>query len=120
MKAGAPPLEIGMVDVRDVAEAHMRAGFVAAARWPLHRHPQARSPSCEIGQALRAHFGDRWPFPTRKLPKWLLWVFGPMISKSLSRQMIADEHGTTLGAPTLRNQERELGPDLSSGQHGGG
>ena len=32
MKAGAPPFEIGMVDVRDVAEAHIRAAYISGGR----------------------------------------------------------------------------------------
>ena len=32
LKAGAPPVSFGMVDVRDVAEAHVRAAFIKNAK----------------------------------------------------------------------------------------
>ena len=31
MKSGAPPFEVGMVDVRDVADAHIRAAYISKA-----------------------------------------------------------------------------------------
>ena len=92
LKAGAPPFEIGMVDVRDVAEAHVRAGFVEAAHG---RHiVSAETVSLlQLGQILRGHFGGAWPFPTREMPKWLLWLVGPMIDKSITRDFVSRNMG---------------------------
>lgn len=107
LKAGAPPMEIGMVDVRDVAEAHLRAGFLADAKGRHIASAQTVS-FLELGQMLRRHFGDKWPFPTRELPKWLLWLIGPMVSKQLSRQMISDNMGYPWQADNSKSK-RELG-----------
>ncbi len=107
LKAGAPPLEIGMVDVRDVAEAHMRAGFVEAAQGRHITSAQTVS-FLQIGQILRAHFGDKWPFPTRELPKWLLWLVGPIINKSLTRDFVSSNMGLPWRADNSKSR-RELG-----------
>ena len=61
---GAPELEFAIVDVRDVAEAHIRAGM-----WPHAngRHilvAESRT-LMEIGAVLRSRFGDGFPFPQR-------------------------------------------------------
>ncbi|WP_417424910.1 NAD-dependent epimerase/dehydratase family protein [Hoeflea sp.] len=107
LKAGAPPLEIGMVDVRDVAEAHMRAGFVDQAEGRFITSAETVS-FLGFGEMLRAHFGPQWPFPKRELPKWLLWLVGPFISKSLSRGMIARNMGNPWKADNSKSR-RELG-----------
>jgi len=107
LKAGAPPLEIGMVDVRDVAEAHMRAGFVKGAQGRYITSEDTVS-FLQSGQILRGHFGDSWPFPTRELPKWLLWLVGPMISKSITRDFVSKNMGHPWRADHSKS-ERELG-----------
>jgi nucleoside-diphosphate-sugar epimerase len=80
LKAGAPKLGLGLVDVRDVAEAHFRAGFMPSA--------QGRYITCahntnllELGLALQPKFGDDYPTPKRALPKWLLMIVGPLTNK---------------------------------------
>ena len=87
MKMGAPKMGIGLVDVRDVAEAHFRAGFMPEA--------QGRYITCahntnflELGLALRPKYGDQYPLPKRALPKWLLLLVGPMVNPLLSRSFI--------------------------------
>ncbi|MDF1610063.1 NAD-dependent epimerase/dehydratase family protein [Hoeflea sp. YIM 152468] len=107
LKAGAPPLEIGMVDVRDVAEAHMRAGFVTAAHGRYITSADTVS-FLRLGQMLRGHFGDRWPFPTRELPKWLLWLVGPLIDKTLTREFVSRNMGHRWRADNAKAR-RELG-----------
>jgi len=107
MAAGAPRWAFGLVDVRDVAEAHLRAGFLADAKGRHIASAQTVS-FLELGQMLRQHFGDKWPFPTRELPKWLLWLIGPMVSKQLSRQMISDNMGYPWRADNSKSK-RELG-----------
>lgn len=107
MKTGAPPLEIGMVDVRDVAEAHMRAAFVPGAEG-RHITSEGAHSLLELGQMLRARFGNAYPFPKGELPKWLLWLVGPMIDKNLSRGMVARNMGYEWRADNSKSK-RELG-----------
>jgi nucleoside-diphosphate-sugar epimerase len=92
MKSGVPKWELGGVDVRDVAEAHLRAAFIPGAEG---RHIiSARTLSfLEVGQILAGQFGDDWPFPKRLMPKWLIWLVGPMANKAFTRKVIARNVG---------------------------
>ena len=88
MKTGVPNFGIGAVDVRDVAEAHMRAGVDPAAkgRYIVSGHDSSFS---EFAEILRDSFGDEYPIPKRTIPKWLVWLVAPLVEKSLTRRMVA-------------------------------
>lgn len=87
MKAGVPPYEIGMVDVRDVAEAHLRAGFMPGAEG---RHLIFRDVKSfiDVSAVLHAQFESHRPFPRRVLPKWLLWLVGPRTDRAFTRHVV--------------------------------
>jgi nucleoside-diphosphate-sugar epimerase len=87
MKMGAPKMGIGMVDVRDVADAHFKAGHTpeAKGRYITSAH---NTNFLEMGQTLLPKYGDKYPLPKRALPKWLLLAVGPMVNKLFSRKMI--------------------------------
>ena len=59
---GAPALEYAIVDVRDVAEAHLRAGLLPEANG-RHVLVSETLRLIEMAEALRGHFGDRFPLP---------------------------------------------------------
>jgi nucleoside-diphosphate-sugar epimerase len=60
---GAPPVRTGCVDVRDVAEAHMRGAFIEAAEGRNIVFGEALSFS-DMGRILREEFGEEgWKFP---------------------------------------------------------
>lgn len=88
MKMGAPRWGMGFVDVRDVARAHVAAGFEpdAGGRHIVSGHD---SEFVELGRTLLEKYGDDYPIPTRALPKWLLWLVGPLMSDSMNRRSIA-------------------------------
>ena len=88
MKAGCPRYGIGAVDVREVAEAHFQAGFrpEANGRHILSGH---NTNLFEMAQTLQPRFGDRFPLPRRPMPKWLVWLVGPLVDKALTRSSIA-------------------------------
>ncbi|MEM8688822.1 MAG: NAD-dependent epimerase/dehydratase family protein [Pseudomonadota bacterium] len=92
MQAGVPAFEIGTVDVRDVAEAHLNAGFISSAAGRHIVSHQTKS-LLELGQDLRKAFGRGWPFPTRLLPKWLVWIAGPLANKAFTRRMVEENMG---------------------------
>lgn len=75
-KAGAPDLHFGVVDVREVARAHLLAGFLSEAEG-RHIVSASEHSILEMGAMLREAFGDRYPFPKRLLPNFLLYLFGP-------------------------------------------
>lgn len=92
MKTGAPRYCMGMVDVRDVAEAHFQAGFnpKAQGRYITSAHS---TDFFEMAQTLVAKYGASYPIPKRALPKWLIWLVGPLVNKSLTRDMISKNVG---------------------------
>ena len=92
MKSGMVDLSIGAVDVRDVAAAHIAAGFSAAAngRYIVSSYNTSFP---EFAQILKEQFGDAYPFPKSTLPKWMVWMIGPFLSKGTTRQFIARNIG---------------------------
>lgn len=80
MSMGAPGMHFGVVDVRDLAHAHVegavrddvegRHNLIAGHLWIL-----------EIANALRDKYGDR-KLPKRTVPKPLMYVVGPLLGFS--------------------------------------
>jgi dihydroflavonol-4-reductase len=107
LKTGVPRMGLGVVDVRDLAEAHYRAGFTpeAEGRYIVSGHD---SDLADLAIPLRREFGDRYPIPRRTMPKWLTWLVGPMIDKSLTRKMISRNIGLPFRADNSKGI-RELG-----------
>jgi len=87
MKMGAPKMGVGLVDVRDVAQAHYSAGFTPSAkgRYITSGH---NSSFLEMGTILLPKFGDQFPLPKKAVPKWLLMIVGPMTNKLFTRRFI--------------------------------
>lgn len=87
MKMGVPKMGIGLVDVRDVADAHFKAGFnpVAKGRYITSAH---NTNLLEMAQTLLPKYGDSYPLPKKALPKWLLILVGPLVNKAFSRKYI--------------------------------
>ncbi len=71
---GCPQIYFGVVDVRDVADLHLRAMTDPAARGERFIAVSGRSLSMlEIATTLRARLGDAArKVPTRQLPNWLV------------------------------------------------
>jgi nucleoside-diphosphate-sugar epimerase len=86
LKSGAPKMGIGMVDVRDVAEAHYQAGFNpnASGRYITSAH---NTNLFELANSLQDRFGN-YPIPKKVLPKWLLMIVGPFANKLFTRKYI--------------------------------
>lgn len=87
MKMGAPNIGVGLVDVRDVAKAHVLAGFTPSAkgRYITSGH---NTNFLEMGQALLPKYGSKFPIPTNAIPKWLLMIVGPMANKLFTRKTV--------------------------------
>ena len=77
-KTGVPELHNGMVDVRDVASAHIKAGYTPQASG-RHIVVSGEARLLDIAIILRKHFGDRYPFPRRQVPKFVFWLIAPMM-----------------------------------------
>lgn len=91
MKAGIPDIGVGVVDVRDVAEAHVRAAFEpkAQGRYIVSGHD---STLLLVARALLPRF-EAYPLPRRVLPKWLVWAVGPLADKNTTRRFVSRNVG---------------------------
>jgi dihydroflavonol-4-reductase len=77
-RTGVPDLWNGIVDVRDVASAHIKAGFTPKANG-RHIMVSGEAKLLDIANILRKYFGDAYPFPRRQVPKFLFWLIAPML-----------------------------------------
>ena len=75
---GAAQLEFAIVDVRDVAEGHLRAGLSPEAEGRYALVSETLS-LLEIAEVLRARFGDGFPFPRRTVSKRASVMYAPRI-----------------------------------------
>lgn len=85
-KTGVPDLEMGYVDVRDVAEAHMKAAFKeeATGRYILS---SGVTTFLTMAKTLDEAFPNQYALPKRIVPKPLIWLLAPMIG--LTRKYVA-------------------------------
>lgn len=104
MKAGVPNMGFGVVDVRDLAEAHLRAAFVPTAqgRHVISGHDTSFP---DMAQKLVPTYGSRYPIPKRTLPKWMVWLFGPMMNDALNRKVISLNVGYPWRADNTKSVE---------------
>lgn len=81
LKYGAPESGIGLVAVQDVANAHVQAALRpdASGRYIVSA---LNSSLLEIAELLRPTYGEDYPLPTVKTPKFLAWLFGPFVGAS--------------------------------------
>ena len=111
---GCPRISFGVVDVRDVADLHLRAMIHPAAAG--QRFIASAGPAMsflEVAQTLKAALGDRAAkVPTRRLPDWVVRL-GAAFSPSL-RQLVP-QLGQVRNASSAK-AERLLGWTPRSGE----
>ncbi len=85
-RTGAPRFGMGVVDVREVAKAHIAAAYLpnAEGRYITCGHA---SDLLALLQLLQDRFGADYPLPRRSIPKWLTWLIAPRLG--LSRKTVA-------------------------------
>lgn len=105
MRMGAPRLGLGVVDVRDLARAHIAAGFLpdAAGRHIVSGHDTT---TLAMGLVVLPRFGKTLPLPHRALPKWLVMLVAPAIG--VSRRYLANNVDHVFRADASKSV-RELG-----------
>ncbi|MCE0506471.1 NAD-dependent epimerase/dehydratase family protein [Roseivivax sp. GX 12232] len=101
-KQGAPRLGIGMVDVRDVADAHIAAGFLPEAQG-RHITSGHDTDLYAASQELVGEFGDRFPLPGSAAPKWLVWLIAP--KAGLERGYVARNVGVPFRADNSKSRQ---------------
>jgi dihydroflavonol-4-reductase len=104
MKIGAPDYGIGIVDVRDLADAHMAAAFNPDAKG-RHIISGHNTSFPKMGNILRGHFGDKYPFPRKTLQKITVWIFGPILDKTLTRKTVS----RNVGYPFRADNSKSVG-----------
>ncbi len=105
MLAGAPDMSVGVADVRDVAAAHMLAGFTPEA----HGRYIVNAGSVtflDIGKILRRKYGPLYAFPRTTAPKSVVRAVAPLIG--LTRDVVDLNVGYPLAFDNSRSRE-ELG-----------
>jgi nucleoside-diphosphate-sugar epimerase len=91
LQLGLPDIGIGVVDVRDLAEAHIKAAFLehASGRNIISGHNVSLP---RIAASLLPKFSS-YPIPKRILPKALVWLFAPLVDKTITRKFVSHNVG---------------------------
>lgn len=118
LKSGAPRIGLGTVDVRDLARAHIAAGFNvdAEGRHIISGH---ETNLLELAMTLLEKYGDDYPIPRKAMPKWLIWLVGPMVNKTLTRRVVSRNVGIAWHADNSKSiralgmQYRPLGETMT-------
>ena len=105
LRTGVPRLLFSVVDVRDVAWAHLLAGDTPGANG---RHIVAAQEMSilQMARTLKPHF-PRYPFPSFEIPKLAAWAFGPLTA-DITRDFVSANVGWPLRLDNQRSR-RELG-----------
>ncbi len=106
LSPAAPDMGIGLVDVRDLAEAHLRAAFLAGAqgRHIISGHDTSMP---EMARVLRERFPNH-KLPRMVAPKFMIWLLGPLINKALTRRTVSRNIGHPWRGDSSKSR-RELG-----------
>ncbi len=106
-KAGVPNLHLGAIDIRDLADAQIKAGYTPEAKG-RYIISNEHVTLLKLGQILRSKFGNKYPFPRTEFPKFLVWVFAPFAG--YKRKMIQLNIGIKLALDNSKSI-KELGMD---------
>lgn len=90
LKSGVPKLSIAIVDVRDVAEAHIKAATTPSAEG-RHIVVSQTASMLDIAQSIETAFPGKFKLPRKSVPKFLVWLMAPMVG--LSRKFVARNVG---------------------------
>ncbi|MCU4414804.1 aldehyde reductase [Acinetobacter sp. WU_MDCI_Axc73] len=103
MLFGVPAIWMGIVDVRDVADAHVKAAFSpdATGRYIICGGSLSL---LEIGKTLTQHFGYRYPFPHFTAPKTVFTLVAPLFGQS--REFVKRNVGYQTAYNTQRSQQQ--------------
>ncbi|MGQ0697370.1 MAG: SDR family oxidoreductase [Panacagrimonas sp.] len=105
LRTGVPKLMFSLVDVRDVARAHILAGDTPSANG-RHIIAAREASLLDMAKILKPKF-RRYPFPKMEIPKAAAWLFGPLTA-GISRKFVSTNVGWPLKLDNARSK-RELG-----------
>ncbi|TGN20196.1 SDR family oxidoreductase [Leptospira idonii] len=78
---GVPDMMMGIVDVRDVAKAHIAAGLTPTAKG-RHLTTAKTLSFVEVAKILKDHYGKKYKIPTSTIPKLVTYIIGPFFGLS--------------------------------------
>ena len=90
LKYGAPDITLGIVDVRDVGKAHLNAALSPELSGRQILNSDSVS-FLELGQILIEAFGNFYPFPKIKAPKFSFWLLAPFFG--VKRSFVSNNVG---------------------------
>ncbi len=102
-KSGVPKLGFGVVDVRDLAVAHYNAGFVPEAKG-RHIISGHNTFFLDMAKTLLSKYGNDYPIPRKEIPKFTVWLFGPMMNKALKRKVVS----RNIGYPWIGDNSKSI------------
>ncbi|HKY92120.1 MAG TPA: aldehyde reductase [Nevskiaceae bacterium] len=102
LRTGVPHLMFSVVDVRDVARAHLLAGDTPSANG---RHIVAAQEMSllDMAKTLRPKF-PKYPLPTFEIPKATAWLMGP-ITADITRKFVSTNVGWPLKLDNSRSRK---------------
>ncbi|PTQ89220.1 SDR family oxidoreductase [Agitococcus lubricus] len=103
LRTGVPKLTIGVVDVREVASAHLLAAFNPAAKGRFILNATELT-MLKIGKILRHKYGSQYPFPRMEAPTFLVWAFGPLMGP-ITRDFVKRNVGLPLKFDNRRSRD---------------
>lgn len=110
LNIGVPPLNFAIVDVRDVAMAHIRAGFIAGASG-RHILYSGTMGLMGITKTLKKKWKGKYPFPWMIAPKFIIWLAAPIFG--LTREFVSKNVGYNIvfdNSYTLKDLDMEFRP----------
>jgi len=99
---GVPKLVYGVVDVREVAKAHLLAASRPEARG-RYILSATELTMMQIGKILRKHYGWSYPFPLMQPPKLVVWAVGPLMGP-VTRKFISKNVSLPLRIDNTRSR----------------
>jgi nucleoside-diphosphate-sugar epimerase len=112
LATGAPAIQISVVDVRDVARAHIKAGFTPEAHGRYITSSETVS-MLQMGRMLRSHFGRSLAFPSFEAPKAMIKLAAPVAG--LTRKYVELNVGWPIAFDSSRTTA-ELGIEFRPAQ----
>ncbi len=106
MRMGAPRWGFGVVDVRDLADAHTAAAFTPGAEG-RHIVSGHETDLFAMSTELRSKFGQH-PLPRGAAPKWLVWLMAPLMGGGMTRALVSRNVNVPWSADNSK-AKRELG-----------
>ncbi|MCR9170874.1 MAG: NAD-dependent epimerase/dehydratase family protein [bacterium] len=101
-KMGAPEFNIGCIDVRDLAEAHYKAGTMpdAEGRHIISAHDSSFG---ELASIIKNEYPN-YPIGTKKIPKFMIWLMAPSVG--MTRKMVSKNIGYPWSADNSKSIEK--------------